>query len=65
MTVWLVFLTLFLCIALSIAAGTSLGRYGDREDEFQYRHQMDEAMHQFDERLRRLEPDPPEPEEPQ
>jgi hypothetical protein len=48
-------------VALSIATGVSLGRNGDREDEYHYREQMDEALGQLDDRLRALEPPPPHP----
>jgi hypothetical protein len=57
MTIWLVVTTVIAVVALGIAIGTSLGRDGDREDEYHYRAQMDEAHHQVTERLRQLEGD--------
>jgi hypothetical protein len=44
-------------VALCIAVGVSLGRQGDREDIHLWRNDTDEALHNFDERLRKLEPD--------
>lgn len=42
---------------LGMALGVSLGRYGDREDEQQYRNQVAEGMNQLHDRLRKLEDD--------
>jgi hypothetical protein len=62
MVVAIVVVGLIALVALAIATGVSLGRNGDRMDEYHYRSQIDEALHQLDERLKEVEPpDPPEP----
>lgn len=42
--------------AFCVALGVSLGRYGDREDEYQYRHDVAEALNQLDGRVAAMEP---------
>jgi hypothetical protein len=56
MTLWLAVLTVVALVALAIAVGTSLGRQGDKEEEWHYRDQMAEAVNQLDERLKQVEP---------
>jgi hypothetical protein len=56
MIIWLAFVTVIAVMALAIALGTSLGRQGDKEDEWHYRDQMTEAVNQLDERLKKIEP---------
>jgi ABC-type transporter Mla subunit MlaD len=56
MVVGLVVVAVLAMAALAVALGVSLGRYGDREDEYTYRQQMAEAVNQLDERLKQLEP---------
>jgi hypothetical protein len=46
-------------LAVAMASGVSLGRQGDREDEYHYRDQVAEALNQLHERVRRVEPDDP------
>jgi hypothetical protein len=57
MVIWLAVVTVIALGAFAIALGVSLGRNGDREDEYHYRDQMAEANHQLDQRLKALEPD--------
>jgi hypothetical protein len=56
MTIWLAIVTVIALAAMAVALGTSLGRQGDKEDEWVYREQMTEAVNQLDERLKQVEP---------
>ena len=58
MVIALVLVGLVASVALAIAVGVSLGRSGDREDEYHFRGQVDEALHQLGDRLKEVEPPP-------
>jgi hypothetical protein len=44
-------------IAIAIAIGVSLGRDGDRQNEYFYRQQMDETLGNLTNRVKALEPE--------
>jgi hypothetical protein len=64
MIIAVVLVGLVASLALAVALGVSLGRNGDREDEYVYRSQVGEALNQLDQRLLAQEKDGPPPEEP-
>jgi hypothetical protein len=57
MTVVAILAILVAICALTVAVGVSLGRQGDREDIHLWRADTDEALHNLDERLKKVEPD--------
>ena len=47
--------------ALAIALGVSLGRNSDRVNEYYYRQEVDDALGQLSNRLKRVEPEQDDP----